>query len=256
MRRLDAFEDLVQEAERIPIQAWDFSWLADRALEVRPSWRFFELVSERASRASQLLEVQAGTGSMIGALPSLPPLAVATEGFAPSVAVAAPRLRSRGAHLVVTSQVTPGLPFSDGVFDLVISRHPTKVWWYEISRVLPPGGTYLAQHVGPHSLRSLTEVFTGPLPEGSQRAPEVEREAAESAGLIVETMNVERPPVAFYDVGAVVYFLRLVPWIVPNFTVAGYRDVLYRLHHHIEQHGAFETTASRTLVEARKPGHE
>ena len=98
MPRLGAFEDLVEEAERISIQAWDFSWLADRAVEARPSWRFFELVSERASRAVQLLEVQAGTGAMIGTLPNLPPLAVATEGFAPSVAVAARRDFAREGH--------------------------------------------------------------------------------------------------------------------------------------------------------------
>ncbi|MBV8304810.1 MAG: hypothetical protein JOZ04_11405, partial [Acidimicrobiia bacterium] len=32
----------------------------------------------------------------------------------------------------------------------------------------------------------------------------------------VEMMSVERPQTVFYDVGAVVYFLRLVPWIVPG----------------------------------------
>jgi len=43
-------------------------------------------------------------------------------------------------HLVVTSQARPQLPFADGSFDLVISRHPIEVWWAEIARVLRPGG--------------------------------------------------------------------------------------------------------------------
>jgi SAM-dependent methyltransferase len=247
------FDDLVNEAERAPLGAWDFRWLDGRAVEDRPSWRYFDRVAERAADISTLLEVQAGVGSMTGMLPSLPGLSVATEGFAASVTVAAPRLRSRGAHLVVTSQTRPGLPFADGTFELVISRHPIEVWWPEIARVLRPGGSYFAQHVGPHSLRSLSEFLMGPLPDASERDTEIERRAAEEAGLVVQSMRLERPRTAFYDVGAVVYFLRLVPWIVPGFTVATYRNSLRTLHGAIERHGAFETTASRTLVEANKP---
>src|SRR5215213_10130555 len=66
---------------------------------------------------------------MIGSLPALPRLAVATEGFPPGVAVAAPLLRARGAALVVTSQARPGLAFAGGSFELVISRHPIEPWW-------------------------------------------------------------------------------------------------------------------------------
>ncbi len=51
-------------------------------------------------------------------------------------------------HLAVTSQTLPALPFAAGVFELLISRHPVEVWWDEIARVLRPGGTDFAQHVG------------------------------------------------------------------------------------------------------------
>lgn len=250
---MNDFDALVDEAERAPIGAWDFAWLHGRAAEDRPTWRYFERVAERAADVSTLLEIQAGGGSMIGALPSLPRLSVATEGFPSSVAIAAPRLRSRGVHLVVTSQTLPGLPFVDMTFELVISRHPIETWWGEIARVLRPGGAYFAQHVGPHSLRSLSEFLMGPLPDASIRDPGVERRAAEGAGLVVHNMRLEHPGTAFYDIGAVVYFLRLVPWIVPGFTVPTYRESLRELHEAIERHGAFEATASRTLVEATKP---
>ena len=247
------FDDLVDKAERASIEVWNFGWLEGRAVEERPTWRYFDRVAERAAEVSTLLEVQAGVGSMIGTLPSLPRLSVATEGFPPSVAMATPRLRSRDVYLVVTSQTRQGLPFAEGTFELVISRHPIEVWWREIARVLRPGGSYFAQHVGPHSLRSLSEFLMGPLPDASTRDAQVERRAAEGAGLLVQSMCREHPRTAFYDIGAVVYFLRLVPWIVPSFTVAKYRDSLRQLHETIERHGAFETTASRTLIEATKP---
>ena len=253
LHRVTTFDDLVADAEGVPIGGWDFSWLDGRATEDRPTWRFFDLVAERAAKVATLLDVQAGTGSMIGRLPSVPDLAVATEGFPDSVAVATSVLPARGVHLVVTSQTRPGLPFAASAFELVVSRHPIEVWWSEISRVLRPGGTYLAQHVGPHSLQSLSEVLMGPLPDAEKRDPDVERRAAEAAGLRVAAMRVERPRTVFYDIGAVVYFLRLVPWIVPDFTVATYRSALRRLHEVIQDDGAFVTTASRTLVEATKP---
>ena len=53
----------------------------------------------------------------------------------------------------------------DEAFDLVTSRHPVTIWWEEIARVLRPGGTYFAQHVGPASVFELIEFFLGPQPD-------------------------------------------------------------------------------------------
>ncbi len=248
------FEDLLAEGAVAPTGTWDFSWFAGRAVEERPTWRYFDLVAARAGSAAALLEVEAGVGEMAGRLPRLPSRAVATEGHPPSVAVAAPRLRARGVALVVTSPQHRVLPFAGASFDLVISRHPVVPWWDELARVLRPGGTYLAQHVGPDSLRSLGERFTGPWPEPSARAPEAERAEAEAAGLEVRRMDLERPRTAFSDVGAVVAFLRLVPWIVPAFSVDQHRRVLEDIHQEIEREGALEAAAARVLVEARRPG--
>jgi hypothetical protein len=57
----------------------------------------------------------------------------------------------------------------------------------------------------------------------------------------------------FFDVGAVVYYLRLVVWAVPNFDVRGHRDRLRAMHDRIEHEGAFVATAKRFLIEATKP---
>jgi hypothetical protein len=94
----------------------------------------------------------------------------------------------------------------------------------------------------------------GPLPDASDRDTELEGRAAEAAGLVVQSMRHEHQRTAFFDIGAVVFFLRLVPWIVPGFSVPTYRDALHELHETIERHGAFETSGSRTLIEATKPG--
>lgn len=98
-----SFEDLLARAQAAPIEGWDFSWLAGRATEERPSWRYSEIVAERAILASRMLDFQTGGGEMLARLPHLPSLLVATEGHAPNVALASRRLGARGAYVVATS---------------------------------------------------------------------------------------------------------------------------------------------------------
>jgi hypothetical protein len=59
--------------------------------------------------------------------------------------------------------------------------------------------------------------------------------------------------VEFFDIGAVVYFLRKVIWTVPDFSVDRYRAQLRYLHRRIEDDGSFVSHTSRVLVEARRP---
>jgi SAM-dependent methyltransferase len=247
------FDQLLGEASATPADTWDFGWLKGRATEERPSWRYFDRVAERVTNARRLLDIDAGTGNMLAHLPHLPAVAVATDSYGPSISVGAPHLRARGAHVVQTQQDRQALPFADDSFDLIISRHPVETWWTEIARVLQPGGHYLSQQVGPHSLRELAEFLMGPLPPGSRRDPELARQAAEAAGLVVEDLRSERTEVVFYDIGAVAYLLRVVVWTVPDFSIERYRVELRRLHEQIETAGAFETTSSRFLIDAHKP---
>lgn len=247
------FDQLVDAASRAPADTWDFGWLEGRATEQRPSWRYFDRVAERVERVHRLLDIDTGTGNMLADLPRLPPLAVATDSFEPSVRMAAARVRPRGAHVIQTQRSSEALPFADATFDLIISRHPVETWWTEIARVLEPGGHYFSQQVGPHSLGDLSEFLMGPLPPASKRDPELTRQTAEDAGLVVEDLRAERTDVVFYDIGAVVYLLRVVVWTVPDFTVSRYESQLRRLHDHIQHHGAFKTTSSRFLIDARRP---
>ena len=248
-----SFEDLVAEAEAAPIDGWDFSWLEGRATEARPSWHYAERVAERAAAVRSMLDLETGGGELLSGLPQLPELMVATENYRPNLRLAAPRLQARGAFVVAAHDDRAALPFAGNTFELVTSRHPIDTWWAEIARVLRPGGTYFSQQVGPHSVRELSEFLMGPLPASSKREPALARLAAEAAGLAVHDLRQERLQTVFDDVGAVVYFLRLVVWIVPGFTVDRYRDGLEALHEQIERKGPFVAYATRFLIEARKP---
>ncbi|MEV5309990.1 class I SAM-dependent methyltransferase [Streptomyces sp. NPDC052610] len=252
------FEELVAEGAAVPTEGWDFSWFEGRATEARPSWRYAESLAGRLAAASAVLDVQTGGGEVLdfalGRAGSAPALAVATEGWPPNVAKATALLRPRGVPVVAAHEDAP-LPFADGAFDLVVSRHPVRPHWDEIARVLEPGGVYFAQHVGPSSVFELVEYFLGPQPEEVRRGrdPEGERADAEAAGLEVVELRAERLRMEFHDVAAVVHFLRKVVWMVPGFTVEAYEPQLRELHERIQAEGAFVAHSARHLFVARKP---
>ncbi|PZH04656.1 SAM-dependent methyltransferase, partial [Streptomyces sp. NTH33] len=203
------------------------------------------------------LDVQTGGGEVLdfalGLAAGAPELLAATEGWPPNVVRATALLRPRGVVVVASGEDAP-LPFADGTFDLVVSRHPVRPHWEEIARALEPGGTYFAQHVGPGSVFELVEYFLGPRPGEARdaRHPDRERAAAEAAGLEVVDLRAERLRVEFHDIAAVVHFLRKVIWMVPGFTMEAYEPRLRALHERIESKGPFVAHSTRHLLEARK----
>ncbi|MFD0317030.1 class I SAM-dependent methyltransferase [Streptomyces flavalbus] len=253
-----SFEELVAEGAAVPTDGWDFSWFEGRASEARPSWRYAESLAGRLARAEAALDVQTGGGEVLDfalgrAAPAVPARTVATEGWPPNLARATALLQPRGVTVVGAPEDAP-LPFPDASFDLVSSRHPVRPDWAEIVRVLRPGGTYFAQHVGPASVFELTEFFLGPRPEEARRGrdPEGERAAAEAAGLEVVELRAERLRMEFHDIAAVVHFLRKVVWIVPDFTVERYASRLRELDERIRAEGSFTAHSTRHLFDARR----
>ena len=247
------FDDLLAEGESVPIEGWDFSWFEGRATEQRPSWGYAGLMARRMATASRALDVQTGGGEVLATIGVPPPLLVATEGWAPNVAVARRRLAPIGA-LVVEAAAEGCLPFAAGVFDLVVSRHPVTVRFDEVARVLAAGGSYVSQQVGAGSAHELTEAMLGPWPVGAARRPDRAAALAVGAGLDVVDLRTEALRMELFDIAAVVVLLRKVVWIVPGFTVAAYRAPLLALHERIVARGPFVAHAQRFLIEARKPG--
>jgi hypothetical protein len=115
-----------------------------------------------------------------------------------------------------------------------------------------PGGTYLSQQVGPGSVRELTDFMMGTQEANDSRSPARARTDALAAGLDVVDLRPVRLRMEFYDVAAVVHFLRKVIWIVPGFTVQRYRDRLAALHDRIQADGPFVAHSTRFLIEGRK----
>ncbi|MBT2369330.1 hypothetical protein J7E88_29525 [Streptomyces sp. ISL-10] len=112
------FEELVEEGKAVPTAGWDFSWLAGRASEQRPSWRYARLLAERMAKASAGLDIQTGGGELLASIPVAPPVLAATESWPPNVAIAR--------HTSATFEAT--VVQVDDAADLP-SRRIRSTWW-------------------------------------------------------------------------------------------------------------------------------
>jgi SAM-dependent methyltransferase len=256
-------DELIDEAVEAAFQGWEFSWLEGRSDDPKTPWRYAALSADALSRSTRALDIDTGGGEALAALAPVNGCVVATEGYPPNISVAGSTLQRVGVPLVGVESAPdnidqgnadPGdtashLPFRDDTFDLVLNRH-SSYWADEVARVLRPGGTYLTQQRGEGD-DELLRTFGRPVSIGPDFGLAFAVTQLEDAGFEILRAEESDATVRFFDVGAFVYYLRAIPWIVPGFDVDADRDTLHRIHDTIQIHGSFGVGSYRFLIEAR-----
>ncbi len=174
---------------------------------------------------------------------------VAAEGYKPNVAVARNRLKKLKAPVMYANE-TKKLPFKDGEFDLVLNRHG-GLNVTEIARILCRNGLFITQQVDGRNLRDLQREF-GATQKWKSNTLSTIRRKLKSAGFEIIRAQEWRGETIFKDVGALVYFLKAIAWIVDDFSVDTYAPVLLKLHKKIEKKGMLCFSSRRFLILARK----
>ena len=224
------------------------------------------VVAERAARSGRavldIVDVGGGTGGFAVPFAALGHRVTVVDPSPDALAAA----QRRAAEMRVTLAAVQGDAdelaslVGDGAADLVICHSVLEYVdspadaMAAIARVLRPGATYLSQQIGAGSNRELTDFMMGPQPVNQSRSPLRVRAAATEVGLEVVRLEACALRVEFFDVAAVVHFLRKVPWTVPGFSADAFGAELRRMHDLIRRDGAFVSTAQRLLIEARRPG--
>jgi len=245
------FEELVSQAVDAELKGWDFSWLRGRATGSDPSWSYPELAGELVRGSTGLLDIDTGGGELLASLAPLPQGTIAVEGWDPNLSVA----RDRLAPLGVDVRFAPDrkLPIDARSVDLVLNRHG-RLDSAEIARVLRPGGALLTQQVGSADCAGINEALAAPRAYDTTWDAATAADAVTAAGLDVIEVREEWPLFTFYDIGALVFQLRAVPWQVPDFTVHRYDSALRRIDEQIRAHGEFSVHSHRFLLHARSAG--
>jgi hypothetical protein len=248
-----SFDDLIQEGLSLPFSGWDFSILGERWKTHEPSWDYLALARCRMQASSSMLDQDTGGGELFASIGSFPPQTWATESYPPNISVAKSRLEPLGVQ-VISNYSDDAIPLPDSSLDLILNRHGSYSEM-ELMRLLKPHGIFFTEQVGGENDTRLNELLQEKVDfQYSYWTKERITHQLTDAGLKLTNVREEFPLAEFADIGAVVFYLRIIPWQIADFTVNKYRDKLYSIHQDIVTNGPLQVHDHRILIEARKPG--
>jgi len=93
----------------------------------------------------------------------------------------------------------------------------------------------------------------GATPQWPWSTPEHYRSALAAAGITILDTRAWEGRMAFTDVGAIVYYLKAVPWLVPDFSVEKHLAPLHDLQDRLDAGTPLSFFAGYYLIEAKKP---
>ena len=241
------------------------SYLHGRRVEGAGSkhhWDYALHVFEAMKQAHSMLDMGTGGGERLASFAAQQPLPehiCATEGYTPNVAIARQRLAPLGVTVYEVND-DHHLPFAGNSFDLIINRHASYDP-HEVSRILKPGGQFITQQVGDQTNRRLHELLEREKPAGYFYAGALQKHAwnlafavqeLEAFGWRILTQQEEFFPIRYYDIGAIVYYLKAIPWEISDFSVEKYFDRLVEVHHLIQREGYVDVAFHQFLIVAQK----
>ena len=234
------------------IKGWDFSHIHGRYEEEdRLPWNYESIVRSVLKDEMKLLDYDTGGGEFLLSLGHPYKNTSATEGYPPNVKLCKEKLLPLGIDLRECDNAAH-IPFADASFDIIINRHgsfdPPELY-----RLLKPGGLFITQQVGSENDRDLVKLV---LPDAEKPFPHEnlrERRAQlTDAGFEILQADETFGPISFCDVGAFVWFARIIEWEFPGFSVDRCFNRLLKLQETVERDGKIEGTTHRYMIAARK----
>ena len=240
------------EEEIAHIHGWDFSHIEGRYMEEDDlPWDYCEEILRYLKPEMRILDIDTGGGEFLLSLNHPNENTAATENYPPNVDLCREKLLPLG----IDFRAADGkgvLPFDDVSFDMVINRHgdfnPD-----EIHRVLKSGGLFITQQVGAENDRELVELLCGqtdlPFPD---QYLNITIDRFSQTGLEILDGRECFRPIRFYDVGALVWFARIIQWEFPDFSVERNLDRLLQAQNLLDESGVIEGSIHRFLLVSRK----
>ena len=239
-------ESWLKEEER-SFKGWDFSYLEGRWDGEHLPWDYKSILFKYLKHEYRLLDMGTGGGEFLLTLGHPYKNTAITESWEPNVELCRETLAPLG---ITVKQVIEDskLPFEDNSFDMIINRHESFDV-KEISRILKPGGIFITQQVGGKNNEILSKRLI------KDFKPEFEFNTLEYTVNSLKENSFEviyeedcYPYLRFFDVGAIVYFAKIIPWEFPNFSVEDSFDELCKIHKEIEEKSHFDSLEHRFIV--------
>ncbi len=246
-------QDLIaqwKKDETAPFEGWDFSYLKNRMVEEEPPWDYTSKAKELIKESKLILDIATGGGEKLASLgPFEGKQIVAMEGYKPNVVAAEKNLAPLGIKVIYAGE-TDDFPFKDESFDLVLNRHG-GLNISEIVRVLKQKGIFLTEQMSGESHIDLMDFFEEK-PKWPENVLHEVKKKLTNTGMSVKQEKAWEGKTTFKDVGALVYYLKAIPWIVEGFSVENNLQHLEQLQKKLDHGGKLIFTQMRFLVSAQK----
>lgn len=242
-------EEWLQE-EKANFRGWDFSHLDGRWSSEDLPWDYKSVVNRYRRPEQNLLDMGTGGGEFLLSLGHPYANTTVTESWKPNIRLCEKRLAPLGIR-VCPVEDAGCLPFEDNSFDIVINRH-ASYGTGEVKRVLKPGGMFLTEQVGGENNRPLSQKLIENLqPQFAGFTLKTELERFEEKRFKIRYQGEAFPESRFYDIGAVVYYAKIIEWEFPGFSVERCYGRLCTLQKELEERGFIESREHRFIFAAQ-----
>ncbi|GHU19023.1 methyltransferase [Spirochaetia bacterium] len=241
----DLYEYLTNEYNA-HFAGWNFSYLKGRMEEDILPWNYKTIIERHFSGKETLLDMDTGGGEFLYSLLNLPKNVFATEGYEPNISIAKEKLKEKS---IIVKPIKDGgvIPFNDEYFDIIINRHGSyKI--NELKRVLKEDGIFITQQVGGLNGIDINMAFETKTMEYVEWCLIKNMEMFKEAGMEIMEKGEYIGKVRFNDIGAIVYYLKCIPWQVEGFSIDKYYKKLEIMNEIIENNGHMDFILHRFYV--------
>lgn len=251
---LEQLKEYLKNEEAKTFKGWEFSYLDGRWNTEKLPWDYKKILLSYLKPLDKLLDMGTGGGEFLLTLNHLPNLTSVTESYPPNVQLCYDNLSPLG---IEVKQVfnDSSLPFAANTFDIISNRHES----YEIDevkRILKSGGYFITQQVGGCNNNDLSrKLINNFIPQFPNHDLNHNRELLINSGFNILFEDEIFTQIHFYDLGALVYFAKIIEWEFPGFSVDSCFDNLCRVQKELLKNGYISGTGHRFIIVAQKVQH-
>lgn len=237
--------------ERQAFEGWDFSHLDGRWDGLGNPWDYVKIINQYRKNTDTLLDMGTGGGEFLMSIGHPYRLTSVTEAYPPNAELCRQKLSPLGINV---RQITKDseLPFEDSAFDIILNRHESFDE-NEVFRILKPDGIFISQQVGGENNRELSEKLIAKFqPSFPDWYLKTSRSKLIEKGFEILFSDESFRTYRFFDVGAVVFYAKIIKWEFPGFSVERCFPLLCTLYEEWKENGFIESKEHRFIIVSRK----
>ncbi|HUT81798.1 MAG TPA: class I SAM-dependent methyltransferase [Candidatus Bathyarchaeia archaeon] len=234
-----------------PFSGWDFSYIRDRMVTEPFTWSYSSEILPYVRTVDSMLDMGTGGGEFLLSILPLPRNTHATESYEPNIPVARRNLEPIGVKVIEFTDEN-SLPIEDEKFDLIINRHESYSV-KEVKRILKKNGYFITQQVGAKNDLELNQLIKAKLDldYAHWNMDYAVKELTDAGFTIIKKMECF-PKTRCFDIGAIIFYLKVIPWQIPDFSIEKYQTKLKDIHLLIHEKGYIDITSHYFLIVAKK----